>query len=119
MHCLTDTELCVVQGDAKAWLFTFKKTGNVPLDLSDATITFTAKKRKGDTDAQAVILPRQLVIKDAENGLAQLELTHDDTSLELATYWFDVQFENPDFKPLTVKRGTLEITYQITKGLYG
>lgn len=118
MRCLVDTGLCIVRGDAKAYLLTLKKSKTEALNLTDTVLTFTIKKNKSDADVDAVI-QKQLAIKDAANGLAQLELTHEETDIELATYWYDIQLESEDNKPLTILRGTCKVTYDITRGMYG
>lgn len=116
MNCLQDTELCAIRGDSKAYLFTFKEV-NEPLDLTGYTLTFTLKEQKYAPDNEAVI-QKQLYIRDAEQGTAQLELTADEMNLELLSYWYDVQIEKAG-EVKTALRGMLHVTYDITRGHYG
>lgn len=91
-----------------------------PVDITGATIWFTAKRRLADADGSAVIAkvtPSGVVITSAAGGLAEVRLAAADTaSLEApTTLHYDVQVRDATGQTRTVDAGLLVIQADVTR----
>lgn len=112
MNSSTENPLFITQGDEKVYNLTFGSPAG-PIDLTGATVTFTAKKRLEDK------LPaiRKIVTDHAapEEGKTTITLSPVDTSIGRGAYYYDIQVVGPTIAKKTVMKGSLEITWQVTE----
>jgi hypothetical protein len=119
------TLLVMTRGDKIAFTASMTDgTGVNPADLTGITITFTAKRRKTDTDAQAIIVRSTadgiVTDYDPTTGTATITLDPEDTELLTAhvvarsLYW-DVQIDDMAGDVRTPLKGLLAIDADITR----
>jgi len=108
MSCLPEIELCAIQGDTESYVMTFTTYGTTPYVLTGSTITMVVCNKKDDIEADAIFKKTITTFTDAINGIATINLTSDDTNLELGTYYYRIKITNTNLTK-TVLRGTLVI----------
>lgn len=106
----------IIRGDDKFYILTFtdESTGN-PRDITGWTVKFTVKKDLDDTDANAVIAKEVTSHFDALNGKTKVQLTHDDTDLEIRNYYYDIQVKTAADEVFTIMTGLLVVKPDITQ----
>lgn len=93
----------------------------LPVDLTGATLWFTAKRSPADVDADAVFQKSTgsgISVSDAAGGLARVTVAPTDTSTLSntdQTLECDVQLKEADGTVTTVARGQLILIPQITR----
>lgn len=71
------------RGDTVSYAMTFT-TNSVAMDITGATIWFTLKKSRNDTDAQAVLQKELTSHSDPTHGITTMSLTSTDTNIPWA-----------------------------------
>lgn len=94
-----------------------------PVNITGATLWFTAKNAWSDADADAVIAlttPVDILITDGPGGVAIIKVTADDTK-DLTTYTrlvYDVQMlESGADGPTTLVQGVLIVSRDVTRAV--
>lgn len=93
---------------------------NQPLNLTGASIWFTAKRRYSDTDADAIIqktVGDGITVDNAAGGLAHVTLLPEDTfdlPFYRQTFRYDVKVKSSDGISAIVARGQLTIEPAVT-----
>lgn len=88
---------------------------DVVYDITGWTLFFTVKSKICDDDADAVITKTVTSHSDPTNGVTQVELTHDDTDIDVGTYMYDIKTKDTDGKFSSSRVGTLEILDRVTQ----
>lgn len=113
----------ITRGDDSSRIITIVDADGDPLDLTGCTIRFTAKRRRSDAQAEAVIskvTPTQIAINAQTGdtlGTATLTIDAADTAsleamrIDLA---YDVQLTTVAGKVYTTETGTLTINPDVT-----
>lgn len=89
----------VARGDSKVIYVTVRDKAEdlAPFDLGKTTIYFTVKRTVADADSEAVIAKTSagggITVKDAAEGIYEVELTPGDTDITPMEYLFDVRIE--------------------------
>lgn len=99
-------------------------SGFAPVDITGATLWFTAKNNLADTDLQAVAqvstVNGGIVITNAPSGqfkvqmLPQATLQFPDAEVDL---FYDIQLEDTTLNVATVMSGTLTVTPDVTRAI--
>ena len=88
---MTDYSWAITKGDSDyISISVINADTNQPVNITDSTIYFTVKKSSADLDESAVI---QKVITEhvnATGGLSKIELSSDDTDLDIGRYIYDI-----------------------------
>ena len=108
------TELSIFRGDDKTWTLNFKDSSSVAIDITGATVFFTVKENKADSDNDALIKKDQSSHVDAVNGQTKITLTNSDTNIRVGNYHYDFQLVDSTGLVTTVLSGILKITQDIT-----
>lgn len=113
------SNIAIVRGDTAVLDVAITRSGS-PVDLTGATLWFTAKRAKSDPDAVAVIAKSTasgITVTSASGGTATITIDPDDTSdLTSATALvFDVQLKESGGRITTVDSGTLRVTLDVTQ----
>lgn len=117
---MSEFAITAKRGDTIELSVTVTRSG-AAVDLTDADLTFTAKRRYSDADADAVVQKTLgdgiAVVGDAEDGEILVTLDPEDTdSLTRQTVLLcDVQLVESDGRVTTVASGTLTITPDVTR----
>ena len=115
---LANTTLALVRGDTKTYRLAFyaDTAQTTPLDLAGATIFFTAKAEADEdiTDAEAVISKTITSISNPTLGIVDITLTPTNTKIDTGKYKYDVQLKDSDGNIITVLRGDLFVSYEVT-----
>ena len=96
-------------------------TSSTARDLTDTTLFFTVKERKGHTDTQAAISKRSptasgINVTSAAGGLATISLTAAETdALRTGPHWYDVQIKNSAGCVSTIGTGQFIVATDITR----
>lgn len=108
-----EVDLTITQDDDKAYNLEFTRADGTPLDISNSTVTMTARRAKtGGTVALEKIVTSHA---DPEAGKTTITLESTDTNIALGNYYYDIQIEGTDIGQKTVMKGKLEITWQVTE----
>jgi hypothetical protein len=118
------TLLAVTRGDRQTFAISITDADGVAVDLTGITITFTAKRRPTDTDAQAVISLSTAagIVTDYDPtlGTATITLDPEDTEdlsdhvIARSLYW-DVQIDDMAGDVRTPLSGRLAISADTTR----
>ena len=115
------TLLSMTRGDTRAFAIALTDADGLPLDLTDLTLTFTAKLRQTDTDANAVIVKTEgdgiTIGDDPTDGTATLVISPEDTeglTRRTSLYW-DVQVEDSLGAVSTPLAGRLVVSLDVTQ----
>lgn len=95
-------EFQVVRGDDKTWTFTFVDSDGNAIDITGYIFFFTVKSRSQDTDAEAIISKDITILSDPTNGIMQVSVTNSETSINVGSYRFDLQWKDTSDKIKTV-----------------
>jgi hypothetical protein len=114
------TYIAAIRGDREEYDITLVDEEGQPLDLTDLALTFTAKRRLTDTDANAVIIKTDgdgITVDSPEDGIAILTLTPEDTEdlLRERTLYWDVQTDDGAGDVQTPLSGRLVISADVTR----
>jgi hypothetical protein len=118
---MTDFE--VTRGDGPQLPLHVTNPDGTNTDLTGSTLTFTAKLDRDDTDGEAVISKTSvadagiLITEPATAGRAIVQLEDEDTE-DLPAWtvlWYDVQMAEAGTEPITVIRGRLLVTPDVTR----
>lgn len=111
----------VYRGDNNDLDLAVTKSGN-PVNLTGATLRFTAKLDKADPDADAVIAKvstdsSQIEITDAVNGLATVHILPADTfDLEdVSVLFYDAQVVDGTGAVYTLAEGKIKVILDVTR----
>lgn len=104
----------IIRGDDCDFELTFKDVDGNLIDLTDATIFFTVKRNKDDSDDDALISTELTNIDDPELGIAILSLSDTETDLNARAYHFDIQLKDSAGKISSTYAGRFIVTGDIT-----
>lgn len=102
----------IVKGDSDVITSTFVDSVGDPITVTGYDFFFTAKKRWGDTDANAVITKDPTAFTKSVN-IATLTLTTTDTAITSMDYVYDFQYKDGNTVK-TYARGILTIKDEAT-----
>jgi len=109
MKCITNTPLCVIQGDDEVFNLTFTLDGTTPLNLTGSQITFVVVPSAVDPVANALITKTATIVS-AVAGTAQLDLSNTDTDKPVGEYSYRMKMTNAG-KVKTIMKGTFSIEW--------
>lgn len=109
-------DLNITRGDTVSINFELTLDGE-PVDLTGATVFFTAKPTldADDTDAAAVISVEVSSFTDPTSGTAVIPLTATDTDVTPAEYYYDVQVKKADATIVSIRYRLLKIWADVTR----
>jgi hypothetical protein len=109
----------VIRGDTRTINLTFLQAdGITPIDLTGGTVYFTVNT---SSDPSSDVLPTMVIQKtdtsftDATNGKHTITLTHTDTNITPAEYWYDAQFVDSTGGYVSAYRGQFIVQSDITR----
>lgn len=118
-------EIEITRGDTTRLLITVVRPDDEgvdqPVDLTDCTLWFTAKRAYADADVDAVIAKKSpsegIVISDAAGGLALASIEPADTAAETgrSSLLYDAQLLEPGGIVTTLDEGCLLIKRDVTR----
>lgn len=111
---LTDLQP-LYRGDSRDYNINITKSNGDPEPITGWKFYFTAKLNYHDDDENAAIKKDITSHIDPEGGKTIIALTHDDTDIDPEIYWYDIQAKRADGSIITLARGRLEITLDITR----
>jgi hypothetical protein len=110
----------VIRGDTRQINLTFLQSdGSTPIDLTGGTVYFTVNTESDPSSDAAVAFQKTATdatpFTSAEDGQHTFTLTHDDTDITPATYWYDAQFVDSVGNYLSSYRGKFIVQSDITR----
>lgn len=115
---LTAQEILIYRGDNRTIPVTVTDDAGA-VNLTGASIRFSVKKRKKDTDyiiKKSEADPAEINVTDAINGLFEIYIVPDDTQdLSITTYYFDIEITDSTGKTYTISMGTFKILEDVTR----
>jgi hypothetical protein len=113
--------LTMIRGDSRRFAFPLTDAAGEPLDLTDCTITMTAKSAYTDSDAIAVFAKTDTngitVATDPTTGIIVVELESGDTSSldsRIQRLVYDIQVQKSTGEVSTPVRGRLTVYPDVT-----
>lgn len=108
----------VIRGDSRQVNLTFLESdGTTPIDLNDGTVYFTVNLNADPTDDTTKKIQKIITtgFTDPTNGKTTILLSHDDTNIDAASYWYDAQFIDSDGNYLSSYRGRFNVQSDTTR----
>lgn len=110
----TQNNIEVFRGDDWSMKLTFADENGTALNITGWTIFFTLKKKKTDTDADAV-LQKNVTPESPTTGVCTVVLTNTETLNLLGLYYYDFQYKDDDGVVQTITSGGLTFVTDITR----
>lgn len=107
--------LTIIRGDDTTLTVTFTYDDGSAVDITNAKVFFTVKKKVTDSDDDALIAKMVDEHTDADGGITEIELTHTDTSVKVGRYYFDLQVVTTAGKVLSISFGEFVVQADITQ----
>lgn len=107
----------VIRGDTRHVNLTFLEAdGTTAIDLTGGTVYFTVNTSDDPTDDTAVAFQKSATsFTDATHGKHTFTLTHANTNITPATYWYDAEFIDGVGSYLSSYRGKFVVQSDITR----
>ena len=103
----------IYKGDSATIEVRVLDADNNPVDLTDASATFTARVRE---NSDSYVLQKALTITDAANGIMELDITAAETEdLTPMDYPADIELTLSDGTVKTIWKSTLKIKWDVTR----
>ena len=110
----TRTKLDIMRGDDKWYLLTFTDADDVAIDITDWTIFMTVKAKMTDTDANAKITSTVTSHYDPTAGQTRIHITDVQSTIDAASYYYDIQVKKSDGDIVTVMYGDFVVRQDVT-----
>lgn len=107
--------LQIIRGDDVSISVTFTDSNGDPVDITGATVFFTAKSDIHDADADAVISKEVTSHDDAANGQTTISIADTDTDGLDGIYKYDIQLKDSSGSISSSIAGDLEILLDVTQ----
>lgn len=107
----------VIRGDTRTVNLTFLESdGSTPINLTGGTVYFTVNASSDPSDDTSVAFQKTATsFTDATHGKHTFTLTHSDTNITPATYWYDAQFKDAVGNYLSSYRGKFIVQSDVTR----
>lgn len=107
----------VIRGDTRVVNLTFLESdGTTPIDLTGGTVYFTVNTSDNPLDDTSVAFQKTTTtFTSATTGQHTFTLTHADTNIDPASYWYDAQFKDSLGNYLSSYRGKFIVQSDITR----
>ena len=109
------TDLTIVKGDDVLLEVTLVDSDGDPINLTDATVFFTAKRSFDDSDDDAVIKKDVNNHTDAENGVTTIHITNTESDVDPMYYYYDIQVVDSADSVQTPEKGRLIVKKEVTR----
>lgn len=111
------TDLTLYRGDTERIRLTLTDPDGVPVDLTGATLSFTAKERIGDEDDVAPLAVDVVDHPEAALGIGEIELAAEATATLTpgARYQYDIQLTTAAGDVATLVSGRLKVLADVTR----
>lgn len=90
MICLDGRCIRIIQGNSGTISFWFFAPDDSNLNLQDYTVTFMVKKKKTDTNADAIITK---TFTNTNGHVIDVSLLPTDTDAEVGAYWWSIRLD--------------------------
>lgn len=109
--------LTIIRGDTTNITLTLTDQDGDPIDLTGATVFFTAKPDFDNdvTDADAVITKEVSSHTDPTNGITVIPLTASDTDITPGIYHYDVQVKDTGGSIFSLPARQLKVIEDVTR----
>lgn len=107
----------VIRGDTRTVNLTFLASdGSTAVNLAGGTVYFTVNSSSDPSDDTSVAFQKTATsFTDATNGKHTFALTHANTNITPATYWYDAQFVDSSGSYLSSYRGKFIVQSDTTR----
>ena len=108
----------VIRGDTRTVNLTFLESdGSTPINLAGGTVYFTVQSSSDPADDTTDIKFQKSATSftDAAAGEHTFTLTHANTNIDPATYWYDAEFKDSVGNYLSSYRGKFIVQSDITR----
>lgn len=112
---LVQNDIQVYRGDDWGMQLTFAEPDGTPVDITGWTIFLTLKRKKTDSDADAVIQKVVTAFSDPVGGIAYVILTNEETHNFNGLYYYDFQYKDQNDMVQTITSGGLTFVVDITR----
>lgn len=105
----------IIRGDDTTISATITNQDDEAVNLTGATVFFTVKRRKTDSDADALIAKEVTSHTTPASGQTDIELTNEDTDIRPGAYLYDLQVKDNEDRIISINYGTLRVKTDITR----
>ncbi len=106
--------ITIYRGDDVTFQITFKDNSGTAVDITGATLYFTAKTNNDDADGSAVIQSSNSTLSDPSNGIGEAVLSNSDTDVTPGKYFYDIQIITAGGEITTAMIGKVTVKQDIT-----
>ena len=116
MTCAEDVNLCMNEGrDLTITINNYSdEDKQVPLDITGYTFYFTAKKKIGDKDANAVLSKDVTTHVNPTGGVTAIIFAPSDTVNKSGEYVYDIVREDTSAGKVQISKGTFTVEQAVT-----
>lgn len=108
------SNLSLIRRDDVDLDITFTDKDGEPINISNATVYFTMKRKKTDSDDDAVLAIEVTSHSNPTAGETRVSLTNTETDLPPRYYFYDVQIKDSDDKIISSSVGQIKILQDVT-----
>lgn len=108
------TRIEIIRRDDVRLTVTITDDEGNPLNLTGATVYFTVKENRLDSDEDALITAEVTSHVNPTGGLTEIDLTQEQTDLEARSYFFDVQVKDASDRIRSINYGLIRVQQDIT-----
>ena len=109
----------IKRGDTAKYNIYFKDTNEDPIDITGYTVWFTVRRDEPassvEDDSDADLAGEAIDQASFSAGLAVIEFSATDTTLDFGYYWYDIQYKKPDGTIYSSAAGEFIVSADITR----
>lgn len=102
-------EITVFKKDDVLLTITFKDSAGTAIDITGYTVWFIVKKKREDTDDEALINKTQTSHSDPTNGITTIDLTNSDTDIDAENLFYGIKWLDTSGDVLTIDDGDFKV----------
>lgn len=106
--------ISIIRRDDVQLEFTFTDSNNNAVDLTGSTVFLTVKRKRTDTDAEALISKETTSFSAPTTGVMTFDLTDQETNIAPGLYYFDVQLKDSSGLISSSVAGDFRVSQDIT-----
>jgi len=115
MNIIESQTLEIIRGDDVSMIINFTDEDGAVVDITQAIVFFTVKRKLSDTDDKAVIAVEQTSHITPLTGKTEIELTNQQTDIRPGTYFYDLQLKRTDEKISSIVYGKFQVIQDVTE----
>lgn len=114
MNIIESQTIQIIRRDDVTLNIEFTNENDLPVNISDATVFLTVKKKLNDDDSKALISKTTTTHIEPVVGKTKIELSNADTNIAPRAYYYDLQLVLEGGKVASTTYGRFEVVQDVT-----